>query len=209
VLLNQYNFNDANKYYQNTYIQFKEEPGKLYSFVHADPEFLYAYEITMNDTGNLVVGEFVCIDIKDNYTMDFLLPRRTLVPMPYGVVLVSRHPAKQWKKGIHADNTRLFALKESGDWKGISFSLKPIFTLIKGPIYKTFKEVLALVRSENKLATSYALTPRLSISTNNGQIYLDLTQVGRFDFKTHILACNTIVLKDVIPHIDYIGLEDF
>jgi hypothetical protein len=108
-----------------------------------------------------------------------------------------RIPAKQWKKGIHPGNTGTRLLNTIGNWQQTSLNAIHILKYINKPVYLTFQDVKTAL--EDTKYFSFALSPRLSMSID-GNVFLDMSQVGNYNHKTKTLSCSELVVRNICPY---------
>jgi hypothetical protein len=193
-------YTDCTKYYADTYVQFKEEgPEKVFLIKMATSEHIFALDMTNG-------AEPIAVAIKNGYVIDFQLPSKRVFQAENRAVIIERIPARQWKKGIHSQNTQFSCLNKAGGWSKLPFDIYYILKAHKPSEFITFDEWILLPEDANFY--SHAMTSRLSI-TMFGSIYLDTIQVGKYNRKNRVLMCHPIVQKEVCPHFLYAELQEY
>lgn len=162
---------DFEKYFCGTIVKFTEEGEILYEVKKFLDNHLFA-AIAISGPNK---GETVAVDITNGYEISYVLPRKTVFQNREHSFLLSRIPARMWKKGCHSSNTSFQYLTAQGLWKNCSFHIAYLISFTETPkIYPKYNEVLL-----EKLE-SLALSSRLSISKSK-QIFIDRDQVGKIE----------------------------
>ena len=208
MYFDKYNYQDCNKYFADTYVQFAEEGmNKLFWLEKCDQNYIKAVEVKRDSrTGKVIKGEHIVVALDKGYAIDFTLPRKAVFQNNDCAYLLSRIPAKQWKKGIHPQNTRIYTLR-LGKWEEYGFLLDIILNYINKPVFKTFDE-LVLAKKEESMV-SIALSSRCAVDMETGNVYLDRFLVGNFSFKTNKLSCHSFILSELVNLFPYSILETY
>lgn len=182
MFANTENYEDINKYFSHTYIKFKEEGEKAFLVTSVNSDTLIAEDHT---------GDVIGIDLNEGYELDYILPRKTVFQYGECAAILSRIPARMWKKGMDTKNTSFFILDSNGRWKMASLT----FSIIDGFVNKA--SYVSLERFLEGGFDSAALNPRISISSN-GNVFVDNVRVG-----THNKVKGNFLIKKIyIPEIE-------
>lgn len=187
------NEDDCRKYYEETFVQFKEEGlDKLFFVLSVGDGHMFVRQV--QDDGALG-SETIGVNIENGYNMDFILPRKACFNHHKRSLFLSRIPEKQWKKGIHSQNTIMMYLSAVGDWRKLPFSAQYLIRYISKNAWKHCDNL--------ELTTeSMALNTRLSLSAN-GYVFLDRTYVGLYNRGENTIKCHPLVHKEVLPYFSH------
>lgn len=181
------NWEDVKKYYHQTYVKFKEEGDTLFHIDRVDPDKIVAKATN---------GELVGIDLTIGYNIEYVIPGKAVFQYGNIVVMLSRIPARMWKKGMSSQNTKFEAFDKSGKWTKIPFSAELIEGFINKPCYTEPKEALKEFVNPNSTLEAAALTPRITFG-RNGKLMVDQTIVAKYDFDTKIFTVKALFQKEV------------
>jgi hypothetical protein len=183
------NYEDVKKYYQGTYVKFKEEGDTLYYIDRVDPDKIIAKATN---------GDLVGIDLTVNggYHIDYVIPKKTVFQYGNVVVMLSRIPARMWKKGTSKENTRFERLDAEGKWSKIPFSASMIESFINKPCYYDAPLALKEFTNQHSDLCAAALTPRISMS-RGGKIMVDQIIVAKYDFEKKAITCKLLFHSEI------------
>ena len=195
MLVNQSNWEDVKKYYEKTYVKFPALTSEQLWFIdRVTPEY-----IEVRSTN----GDEAAIDLKKDYELDFVIPKKTVYQYGDQAVMLQRIPARQWKKGMCKNNTAFKMLGENG-WVQGPFDPQIIEGFINKPSY--FPIYTAINRLQIKEDAqpdliSAAITPRITIN-RRGNIFVDEVVVAKYqDLKSGPqLTVKNIFAPDLVPH---------
>lgn len=193
MFVNKSNYDDIVKYYLKTFVQFKEEGEKIFFIKQVSHN-----EIICEDSKK----EEVAICLETGYTIDYVIPKKTVYQYGEHALFLSRIPARMWRKGMDQKNTSFSLLHESGLWVNCPFSIATIEGFVNKPSYFTFQEALNNF-SKGEHLQSAALTPRISMSRKGG-VFIDTVLVGKYDFTKDLLSYKKIFkpeLAKAIPDV--------
>jgi hypothetical protein len=182
MFCNQHNTEDIKKYFQHTYVKFKETGDQIWYIGHVDHD-----KIVCNDKNK----EEVAIDLEIGYQIEFILPRKAVFQYGSQCVMLNRIPARQWKKGLSKQNTEFNVLGYDGTWTKKNFDIDWIEAYVNKPSYYTTDAALFEFKRDNSDVGSVALTPRISF-TRTGKVFIDRLLVGKVDLETNQLICKKI-----------------
>lgn len=125
--------------------------------------------------------------------VEFVLPRKSYFQSDNGAYLLTRLPAKQYKRGMCRENTSIECLTIHG-FEGVPLSLELINAYTHKPSFQGFCE---------ELGSSYAVSRRMAVD-QTGKIYIDHTRIGYIDVKERSINCN---IELFVPEIEQIVQE--
>ena len=154
-------YQDIQKYYTNNIIKLKESGDRLW-YVKA----IYPEEVKLVD----VDGMELYIDLSHPYEVEFPLPGRAVYQCGPSAYMVARAPAKQYNRGIHKQNTRMYVLSSTGNWAEIPITLERLQQFVDKPCYQDINNLTPGY-------SSWALSPVFSV-TPTGQVYALMKKIG-------------------------------
>ena len=183
MFADQNSWKDIQKYYQGTWVHVDNESGEPVDV----PALLYVSSV---DSSRIILdgpdGKHYGLHLSTGYNINSPLPRKTVYQKNGEVLMLSRIPARMWKKGISTENTVLLKLL-GGGWSGLSLSFKRLLEFMEPDPYKTFDQ------HDVTDASFSAFSPRVAMSYR--QVYIDSTLAGYVEnnklvtrrmFKTHL-----------------------
>jgi hypothetical protein len=163
MLLIKDNYRDIQRYYESTWVKFREEGDKLYFIQKVDEDSI----VGIDEDGN----EFVfTLDNTAPYTLDYILPSKACFQFKSRVLVLSRIPAKQYQRGLSASNTQVVDL--TGRNQPLSF------TILKEFVNKQQYLTLDAALFDRKRRHSAALSSRFSLLCENNALFLDTIRIG-------------------------------
>ena len=175
---------DVKKYYHQTFVKFKETGEEIY----------YIKEVNSSEiVAENMQGEEVGIIVENGYTIDYILPRKTLYQEAGSVVMLSRIPARMWKKGLNKQNTK-FEVWDGHTWVAQSFSIQRINGFVNKPGYYQPDTILA--NFGDGVYLGWALNSRMWIGAS-GQIYVDKTAIGKINKEKNTILVKTLFESNV------------
>jgi hypothetical protein len=182
MFVNRDNYEDIKKYYQGCFVKFKETGEHIWHIDHVDPD-----KIVCSDSKK----EEVAIDLDIGYEMDYILPKKTVFQFGDHAMMLSRIPARQWKKGMSKLNTKFVRLTGAGSWGMVDFSISYIEGFTNKPSYYDAQDSLKEFANLNSALGSAAITPRISMC-RDGKVFIDTVLVGKFDLNEKTFICKKI-----------------
>lgn len=159
------NICDIQKYYTDNIIKVKEAGDRLWYVRSIGPE-----EVKLVD----VDGMELYIDLHHPYEVDFPLPGRAVYQCGSSAYMVARAPAKQYNRGIHKQNTRMYILNQIGQWGEVPITLERLQQFVDKPCYQDINNLTPGY-------SSWALSPVFSV-TANGQVYALQKLIGNLSW---------------------------
>lgn len=180
MFINSNSFDDVKKYFQHTYVKFKETGDHIWHIDSVNP-----HEIICSDKNKEEVG----IDLQIGYNLEYILPRKATFQFGNYAVMLYRIPARQWKKGLCKANTNFSTLTGEGSWTTASFDINLIEGFVNKPSYYSLDTAISTFKQGDFV--SAALTPRMSL-THSGKVFIDNVLVGKAEFEKKQLLCKKI-----------------
>lgn len=187
MFINSQNFDDVKKYFQHTYVKFAETGDHIWHIDTVNPN-----EIICSDKNKEQVG----IDLTIGYNLEYILPRKAVFQFGNEAVMLSRIPARQWKKGMCKANTAFHTLSSDGTWMALNFDINMIEGFVNKPSYYPIDIAQKEFQKENGDLLSCALNPRMAVC-KTGKLYIDNVLVGKMSFKDKAVLCKQIFKPEV------------
>lgn len=179
------NWDDCKKYFHQCFVKFKEEGERIFYITNVDSTMMLAEDIEGNQIG---------INLSKGYTLDYIIPKKTVFQLGEHARFLSRIPARMWKKGMNKSNTSFQQLSVSG-WSGVPFDITIIEGFVNKPTYYSAEDaILDFGKSEH--LQSAALSPRLSMS-RNGNVYIDTVLIAKIDFSKNTIINRSLFKVDL------------
>ena len=178
------NVEDIIKYYKGTWVKFKEENDVLFYVENADQTAIYVTSISDEKC-------FIKLT-KEGYFLDFLIPRKTVYQYQNNAVMLSRTPARMWKKGVCQTNTTFRMLKTNG-WTPLDFNKHMLEGFVNKPTYGTLNTL------KDGETNSVALSPRISM-TVGGHVYIDDVMIAKYMANKATLTTKTLFTPHLRPY---------
>lgn len=173
MFVNKENWDDCKKYYQDTWVKFKEGgDNKIFYISEVNPKYILA-----KDINNEIIG----VDLEEGYTIEYAIPKKTTFQLGEYALHLFRVPARQWKKGINKQNTNFSYLNPGSGWLNYTFDANVINGFVNKPTYYTIENAINEFKTSEHLKSA-ALDSRTSM-TNKGMVYIDTVPVARADLE--------------------------
>lgn len=191
MFVNSQNWEDATKYFKDCYVKFKETGDEIFFVETVSPSLLVACNRA---------GEEVGLDLNNGYTLDYVIPKKTIYQWGEQATMLSRIPARMWKKGINKANTRFEVLRYNGTWQPSGFDFNTLEAFVNKPCYTTFADFEKSVRNGGPMESA-AISPRVSAS-RDGSVFIDSVKVGQFYPDKKLLKLKAIFYPELKPLFD-------
>jgi len=163
---------DINKYYRHTFVKFKETGDTLYYIRDVNHRMIRGTD----QDGT----EFELYLSEDHpYEVDYVLPNKSFFQLAKSACLLQRIPAKQYRRGLCAENTRITRIGTTGNLVSMDLS----FDVLKAFVGKQTFPSLSVVLTKKMKSASIALSSRFAYVPSNGIIFADLMPVAQVDKK--------------------------
>lgn len=179
---------DIDRYYKNTWVKFQEFGDSLFYIQEVTNK-----EITGIDTSG---GEFILYLSEElPYHMTYVLPHRAVFQYRDYAYLLSRNPARQYKRGLSTENTTLRRLPD-GD--AIDIKKELLVAYVEKQAYTTLREALYGKGRQKSLA----LGSRFSFDKPGQNLYLDTRRIAIFSRDAKQLLTTPLFKTDVQALVD-------
>lgn len=176
------NVQDIEKYFRNTYIKLKEFGDELF----------YISGVTHQTVvGKDQTGEDFELYLSDAhpYEVDYVLPSRAVYQNGERVTLLQRIPARQYKRGLCADNTQLVDVYTG---EKLLIEMASLAGFVNKPRYVSFDDVFC-----KRIGKSAALNSRFSFHTADNSIRCDLRPVGMVEVNSRTVKFNKLFAAEI------------
>jgi hypothetical protein len=184
MYVNKDSWEDVKKYYAQTFVKFKETGEDIFYIKEVNSSEIVAENIQ---------GEEVGIIVENGYNIDYILPRKTLYQEGSTIVMLSRVPARMWKKGLNKQNTK-FETWVGDNWVGQSFSIQRVNGFVNKPGY--YQPDTVLSQLGNSVYYGWALNSRMWVCSS-GQIYIDKTAIGKINKEKNVILVKPLFESDI------------
>lgn len=182
------NISDIDKYFRNTFVKFTGLRGTFQDGTDCPPaeELVHSVE---RISGNIISGkrwedgqtipyQFYLYPEADAHAPDveFILPKKSFFNADEGAYLLQRIPARQYRRGICADNTIIQLLHSGGGFINAGVDMSLLNKYIQKPCFYPFAE----------RAVSYAVSRRMAVAVT-GHIYVDYMDIGTINYETGVI----------------------
>jgi hypothetical protein len=163
---------DINKYYRHTYVKFKETGDTLYYIRDVNHRLI---------RGTDQEGTEFELYLSDDhpYEVDYVLPNKSFFQLAKSACLLQRIPAKQYRRGLCNENTRITRIGKTGNLVSMDLS----FDVLKAFVGKQTFPSLSTVLIQRAKPISVALSSRFAYVPENGMLFADLTPVAQINKK--------------------------
>lgn len=186
------NWEDCQKYFGNTWIKVKECGERVYHVDHVSSAYT---DLSSPPRGENDEDADIRIDMKNGYTIDYVIPKKTIFQYGKQAIVLQRIPARMWKKGMDSKNTEFLALNEKSTWGKVPINLSIIDGFVNKPSY--FDLVTALAEFKTDLVSA-AFSPRISMS-KDGSVFIDTVFVAKYYMKDNAIKVKKIFVNDLVP----------
>lgn len=180
------NAQDIEKYYNKTYVKFKEFGDRLFWINRVSAEKVSGVDQDEQEFDLLLADEYP-------YEVDYILPNRAVFQYKERAILLQRVPMRQYKRGLCEQNVQ-FVDTTTGSKMDFGFALLKAF--VTKQRYYTFTEA---IQRKNSKIKGYALNSRMSMS-NSQCLRIDTIPIGQFE--DGVLKVNRLFINDVLKQIE-------
>lgn len=178
------NYEDIQRYYRKTFVKFTEMGERLFYISHVDSTRVTGVDEDGTDFELFLSDEHP-------YEVDFPMPHKSFFQHGKYAVLLSRHPAKQYQRGLCEGNTALIALDSGGALKKFNIGFDILKSYVSKQKFASLDEAIANKERKN----SIVLSPRFVYVPRTKTIYLDVVPVALVDTKTKQIRCKTALFQ--------------
>lgn len=181
------NWEDVKKYYESTFVKLPETGERVFKIVEVNSKGIRFYDYEGGEE------EYT---FEEPCQLDYILPHKKTFQWKGNAFLLTRTPARMWKKGLSEKNTKFFILGAFG-WTTCEFSMSLYGAFVNKPNYLTYKD--ALMGIKEGTLDSAAISSRVSISSKK-TVFVDTTPVGKvFPSKKTVLVYNKLFIDVLSP----------
>lgn len=181
---------DINKYYRNTFVKFKETGDTLYYIRDVSHRMIRGtdqdgteFELYLSD--------------EHPYEVDYVLPNKSFFQLAKSACLLQRIPAKQYRRGLCPENTRVTRIGKTGNLVSVDLS----FDVLKAFVAKQSFPSLATVLLQKSKPISVALSPRFAYVPEVGLIVADTTPIAAIDKKEKTIVMLHSIFKPEVQEL--------
>jgi len=175
------NWKDIQRYYEGTFVKFKETGERLWWIKKVLPDEVKAQDVD---------GFEVSIDLSEDYEITYALPSRAVYQDNVHASILIRIPAKQYYRGINSSNTKLMRMSALGSWHVNNLSFEKLQQFVDKPSYQCYPF--------NTTYESWALTPDISLC-KIGTLYCGVMPIGSLDLVNNKGQVKQLFKEDVLP----------
>lgn len=160
------NSDDIRRYYEGTYVKLQEFGDKLFYLRKVRSDANGDMEVLLEDSD----GETLVILLEEDapYNMNFTLPHRAMFQYGGSAYILQRIPARQYKRGINTENTRIV---DAFSGKVSDLSFKRLEAFVSKAAYSSVNE--ALYEKKNAKTIGVVLSQRIAFYCPQQVFYLD------------------------------------
>ena len=171
------NWHDIERYYNKTYIKLGEYGDKLFYISSVSP-----HEIM----GTTEDGELFKIKLHDTpYEVNYLLPHKGVFQLGNKSALLYRIPAKQYKRGLCSENTRVTYIDGSGEFNHPTMGFETLKQYVTKQAYPSLETAM---KNECGLI-SVALSPFLTYVPKGHMLMIYNTKVAKLSKGVFRMEC--------------------
>lgn len=181
---------DISRYFRGTFVKFQEYGDKLFYI-----RDVHSREISGTTEDHQEFRLYMKEDMP--YNVEFLLPRKSFFQMDRHAVLLSRIPAKQYRRGICRENTSIASLDVSG-----MFQMEEVgFSSLRAYVNKQEFPSLNVAVANKEKNHSIALSPRMAYVSRTRTLFIDDLPVAHLDTKAKQCTILQPIYRDEVLEI--------
>ena len=164
------NHEEISRYYKGTFIKLREFGDQLFAITGVNSESV---------TGQMPDGNDFILHLSDEvpYEVDYLLPHKSFFQNGKNAVLLQRVPARQYRRGVCSDNTRMTELSNTGNTRNLSVNFATLQAYVQKSTFPSMADAIA----NKKRWKSVALSKRVAYVSDMMTFFVDLRPVARWD----------------------------
>lgn len=175
------NRSDIDKYFNHTYVKFREFGDRLFLITGVSKTCVYGIDENDNEFELFLADEFP-------YKVDYILPHRALFQFKDRAIMLQRIPARQYKRGLCNENTQFIDVS-TGTSLDFGFPLLKAFVTKQN--YFAFDEALKAKKGACALSSRFSYTPK------NGILRLDTIPIGEYSNASKTLYVRRLFIDDL------------
>lgn len=173
------NREDIRKYYLGTHIKCTETGDRIWYVKDVTKEYVLLRDVENTE---------VCIDLSEEYTIDYVIPARCVFQRGQEAYALIRIPAQQYQRGIAGKNTAFCRLDEGGRWRSLELRLDILQDFVDKPTYLTSADL--------KDHRSIALSPRFAVDIS-GKVFAFTTKIGQLVQNNKAMYCDKYFTREM------------
>lgn len=177
---------DLKKYFQGSYVKFPEAGEMLHMVEQVGSSCLMGKRWAPNEeTGDMEEQPYqFLLHPDDEFTphIEYVLPVKSYFNYADRAMLLSRMPARQYRRGINHDNTALSYLTPSGSFDGWHMDFPTLHAYVQKQQFVPLEEV-------KTNGISYAISKRMAV-TAAGLLFVDRTRIGSINVQSKQIHLN-------------------
>lgn len=177
------NWQDIQKYYENSYVKLREFGDRIFYIDKVNRDEVYFRD--ENDEAGVIY-----LHDAAPYSLDMVLPNKAMYQMGDEAYLLQRVPARQYHRGITPQNCKISRLRSNG-FTTHSLSFQSLQGYANKPLYRPLEEVIG------RSTGSEAISPRFAYNAANKSIYCDQKVVAVVDKTKKEIKANTLLLAEL------------
>lgn len=184
------NYEDINKYYRHTFVKFKETGDTLYYIRDVNHHLIRGTDQDGTEFELYLSNEHP-------YEVDYVLPNKSFFQLAKSACLLQRIPAKQYRRGLCHENTRITRIGKAGNLVALDLS----FDVLKAFVAKQQFPSLKTILLQKAKPVSIALSPRFAYVPDANAIFADTTAVAFVDKKEKTILMIHPIFKPEIQEL--------
>lgn len=179
------NWKDVQRCYDHSYIKIRGFGDKLFYVTRVTADL-------MSGEDSEGTGFELWLDDEFPFEIDYVLPHHAVFQYGEHAVELRRVPSRQYRRGLHMDNTRIRSII-SGSALDLGFPILEAF--VGKQQYPTLKEAMSTTNR------STALSSRLSFHNKDGTLFMDNVVIGSVQGDV-VKMTRSIFFKEVLHYIN-------
>ena len=163
------NWRDIQRYYESCFTKFPETGDQIFLIRSVSPNLIEGRAEDGTPLNCFLHQE----EDQEPYLLDYILPKKSYFEYNGRACLLSRIPARQYKRGLSADNTQIVALMGDGSFEKLTIDFPVLGAYIQKQNFRSFGEGIS--------HSSVALSPRIAL-TKSGHLFVDAVRIGHYDY---------------------------
>jgi hypothetical protein len=183
------NFEDIHRYYRHTYVKFPERGDELFYIRNVE-----RFKLTgTHESGDEFVLHF---SEEKPYNVEFVIPHKSFFQHKTRAYLLQRIPAKQYNRGICANNTIIQSLNKHGGLGNHDLGFELLKAYIAKPAFPSFDKALTTKGSK---IHSVVLSSRFAYVPEQKIIFADHISVATVDHAKHeVNVIHSVFLPELV-----------
>ncbi len=168
MYLSSNNWKDIQRYYEGCFTKFRETGDQIFSIRRVSPTLIEGRAADGTPLNCFLHHE----EDQEPYLLDYILPKKSFFEYNGRACLLSRIPARQYKRGLCPDNTQISALLADGTFEKLPIEFPVLEAYIQKQNFRSFKDI--------GIAGSIPLSPRMAVAAC-GYIFVDGVRIAHYE----------------------------